>query len=395
MVTTKNQDTSLNASSNADSMFDSVSRIVDEHKSVAVESVLLGLMLNGRLSSYETEMIAAAFATGSRPIISKDTETVYFEAVDKSDPNLIISIQQGELAISDPLMKHQGLAVAIFSDWQSIKETALRIHLKFNKYSAILVSRSSGRVISCSEEFCRTTGISNSNIIGTEFGSAKGAFLKLLGSTKMELDNIRAGELYLSLISFSAISANESKSKKGSDELTTAQSSLAESIEVIDEVTATDIHTSRLNALLEKNLHLAISDTILSELDSVTSQIAKISDEFESTAAASCSQSLSNFKATVRLILQSILMTHRSEIGTDRKTTMKLVSPLDGNLKIVFTTDTKSMSRIDINEGEWWKLATKLSGNLRFSLKDISDSTDALISELSINFKGYKINDYK
>ncbi|MEE8405472.1 MAG: hypothetical protein V3S17_08775, partial [candidate division Zixibacteria bacterium] len=314
---------------------------------------------------------------------------------DKSDPNLIISVQQGELAISDPLMKHQGLAVAIFSDWQSIKETALRIHLKFNKYSAILVSRSSGRVIACSKEFCRTTGISDSNIIGTEFGSAKGAFLKLLGSTKMELDNIQAGELYLSLISFSEFSANESKSKKSSDELTTAQSSLAESIEVIDEVTATDIHASRLNALLEKNLHLAISDTILSELDSVTSQIAKISDDFESTAAASCSQSPSNFKATVRLILQSILMTHRSEIGTDRKTTMKLVSPVGGNLKIVFTTDTKSMSRIDINEGEWWKLATKLSGNLRFSLKDISDSTDALISELSINFKGTKIDDYK
>ena len=153
--------------------------------------------------------------------------------------------------------------------------------------------------------------------------------------------------------------------------------------------------TIRLNALLEKNLHLAISDTILSELDSVTSQIVKISDDFGSTAAANYSQTLSNFKATVRLILQSILMTHRSEIGTDRKTTMKLVSPVGGNLKIVFTTDTKSLSKIDINEGEWWQLATKLSGNLRFSLKDISDSTDALISELSINFKGYKINDYK
>ncbi|MEE8149719.1 MAG: hypothetical protein V3T75_04615, partial [candidate division Zixibacteria bacterium] len=133
--------------------------------------------------------------------------------------------------------------------------------------------------------------------------------------------------------------------------------------------------------------------TILSELDSVTSQISEISDDFKSTGTAS--HSLSNFKAAIRLILQSILMSHRSEIGTDSKTTMKLVSPLDGNLKIVFTTDTKSMSRIDINEGEWWKLATKLSGNLRFSLKDISDSTDALISELSINFKGYKINDYK
>ena len=395
MATTKNQETSLSVLSNAESMFDSVSRIVDEHKSVAVESVLLGLMLNGRLSSYETEMIAAAFATGSRPIISKDSETVYFEAVDKSDPNLIISVQQGELAISDPLMKHQGLAVAIFSDWQAIKETALRVHLKFNKYSAILVSRSSGRVIACSKEFCRTTGISDSNIIGTEFGAAKGAFLKLLGSTKMKLENIQAGELYLSLISFSEISANESKSKKISDKLTAAQSSLAESIKVIDEVTATDIHTSRLNALLEKNLHLAISDTILSELDSVTSQIVKISDDFESTAAASYSQTLSNFKATVRLILQSILMTHRSEIGTDSKTTMKLVSPLDGNLKIVFTTDTKAMSKIDINENEWWQLAAKLSGKLQFSLKDISDGRDALICELSINFKGHKIDAYK
>ena len=395
MAITKNQETSLSALSNAESMIDSVSRIVDEHKSVAVESVLLGLMLNGRLSSYETEMIAAAFATGSRPIISKDSETVYFEAVDKSDPNLIISVQQGELAISDPLMKHQGLAVAIFSDWQAIKETALRVHLKFNKYSAILVSRSSGRVIACSKEFCRTTGISDLNIIGTEFGAAKGAFLKLLGSTKMKLENIQAGELYLSLISFSEISANESKSKKISDKLTTAQSSLAESIKVIDEVTATDIHTSRLNALLEKNLHLAISDTILSELDSVTSQIVKISDDFGSTAAASYSQTLSNFKATVRLILQSILMTHRSEIGTDSKTTMKLVSPLDGNLKIVFTTDTKAMSKIGINENEWWKLAAKLSGNLQFSLKDISDGRDALISELSINFKGHKIDAYK
>lgn len=397
MATTKNQETSLSALSNADSMFDSVSRIVDEHKSAAVESVLLGLMLNGRLGSYETEMIAAAFAAGSRPIISKDTETVYFEAVDKSDPNLIISVQQGELAISDPLMKHQGLAVAIFSDWQLIKETALRIHLKFNKCSAILVSRCSGRVIACSKEFCRTTGMSDSDIIGAEFGSAKGAFLDLLGSTKMQLDNIQAGELYLSLISFSEISAivseGESESKNLSNEPTTTQSSLAESIKVIDEVTATDIHTSRLNALLEKNLHLAISDTILSELDSVTSQIAEMRDDFASTGTASHSQS--NFKATVRLILQSILMTHRSEIGTDSNTTMKLVSPLDGNLKIVFATDTKSMSRIDITEGEWWKLAIKLSGNLRFSLKDISDGRDALISELSIIFKGHEIDDYK
>ncbi|MCH9023764.1 MAG: hypothetical protein IH931_00360 [candidate division Zixibacteria bacterium] len=397
MATTKNQETPLSALSNADSMLDSVSRIVDEHKSVAVESVLLGLMLNGRLSSYETEMIAAAFATGSRPIISKDSETVYFEAVDKSDPNLIISVQQGELAISDPLMKHQGLAVAIFSDWQSIKEIALRIHLKFNKCSAILVSRSSGRVIACSKEFCRTTGMSDSDIMGTEFGSAKGAFLELLGSTKMQLDNIQAGELYLSLISFSDFSLIESESEfkniSFSNNATTTQSSLAESIKVIDEVTATDIHTSRLNALLEKNLHLAISDTILSELDSVTSQIAEISDDFESTGTAS--HSLSNFKAAIRLILQSILMTHRSEIGTDSKTTMKLVSPLDGNLKIVFTTDANSITRKKITENEWWKLATKLSGKLRFSLKDISDGTDALISELSINFKGHKINDYK
>ena len=344
-------------------------------------------------------MIAAAFATGSRPIISKDTETVYFEAVDKSDPNLIISVQQGELEISDPLMKHQGLAVAIFSDWQSIKEIALRIHLKFNKSLAILVSRSSGRVIACSKEFCRTTGMRDSDIIGTEFGSAKGAFLELLGSTKMQFDNIQAGELYLSLISFSEISAivnasdSESINLSLSNEATISQSSLAESLKVIDEVTATDIHTSRLNALLEKNLHLAISDTILSELDSVTSQISEISDDFETTGTAS--HSLSNIKAAIRLILQSILMTHRSEIGTDSKTTMKLVSPLDGNLKIVFTTDAKSMSGIDIKEDEWWKLAIKLSGNLRFSLKDISDGRDALISELSINFKGHKFNDYK
>ena len=403
MATTKNQETSLSTLSNADSMLDSVSRIVDEHKSVAVESVLLGLMLNGRLSSYETEMIAAAFAAGSRPIITKDNETVYFEAVDKSDPNLIISVQQGELAISDPLMKHQGLAVAIFSDWQSIKETALRIHLKFNKCSAMLVSRTSGRVIACSKEFCRTTAIRDSEIMGTEFSAAKGAFLKLFGTTQMQLDNIQAGELYLSLISFTEIGAhdneNETESKNLSfslslpNEAATTQSSLAQSIKVIDEVTATDIHASRLNTLLKKNLHLAISDTILAELDLVTCQIAKICDDSDSTGTGS--SSLSNFKAAVRLILQSILMTHRSEIGTGSKTTMKLVSSTDGNLKIVFTTNCKSMTGIDINEDEWWKLAAKLSGKLRFSLNDISDSADALISELSINFKEHKINDYK
>ena len=391
MATTKNQETPLSTLSNADGMIESVSRIVDEHKSVAVESVLLGLMLNGRLSSYETEMIAAAFATGSRPIISKDSETVYFEAVDKSDPNLIISVQQGELAISDPLMKHQGLAVAIFSDWQAIKETALRVHLKFNKYSAILVSRSSGRVIACSKEFCRTTGVIDSDITGTEFGAAKGAFLELIGSTKMQLDNIQAGELYLSLISFTEISVNEDNSQPDnlqlSDKPNTALSSSADSIEIIDEVTATDIHTSRLNALLEKNLHLAISGTILAELDSVTSQIVEISDDFEFTAAAGRSQTLSNFKATVRLILQSILMTHRSKIGTGSKTTMKLVSAVDGDLKIVFTTYCKSMTGIDLKKDEWWELAAKLSGNLRFTLKDISDSANVFKSELSINFK--------
>ncbi len=401
MATTKNQETSLSTLSNADSMLDSVSRIADEHQSVAVESALLGLMLNGRLSSYETEMIAAAFAAGSRPIISKDNETVYFEAVDKSDPNLIISVQQGELAISDPLMKHQGLAVAIFSDWQAIKETALSIHLKFNKCSAMLVSRTSGRVIACSKEFCRTTAIRDSDIMGTEFGAAKGAFLKLFGTTQMQLDNIQAGELYLSLISFTEISAHDNKSEYKNlsfslslpNEAATTQSSLAQSIKVIDEVTATDIHTSRLNTLLKKNLHLAISDTILAELDLVTCQIAKICDDSDSTGTGS--SSLSNFKAAVRLILQSILMTHRSEIGTGSKTTMKLVSSTDGNLKIVFTTNCKSVTKIDIEEDEWWKLAAKLSGNLRFSLNDISDSADALISELSINFKEHKINDYK
>ena len=77
MAITKNQETSLSALGNTDQRFDSVSRIIDEHKFIAVESVLLGLMLNGRLSSYETEMITAAFAAGSRPIISKDNETVY------------------------------------------------------------------------------------------------------------------------------------------------------------------------------------------------------------------------------------------------------------------------------------------------------------------------------
>ena len=391
MATTKNQETSLSTLSKADSMIDSVSRIVNEHKSVAVESVLLGLMLNGRLSSYETEMIAAAFDTGSRPIITKDNETVYFESVNKSDPNLIVSVRQGELAISDHLMKHQGLAVAIFSDWQAIKETALRIHLKFNKCSAILVSRSSGRVVACSKEFCRATGVIDSDITGTEFGAAKGSFLKLFGTTKMQLDNIQAGELYLSLISFTEISASEDNSQPDnlplSDKPDSALSSSADSIEIIDEVTATDIHTSRLNTLLEKNLHLAISDTILAELDSVTSQIVELSDDFESTATAGNSQTLANFKATVRLILQSILMTHRSEIGTGSKTTMKLVSPVDGDLKIVFTTGTKSMTKINIEEDEWWKLAAKLSGKLRFTLIDISDSADVLKSELSINFK--------
>lgn len=379
--------------SDTDSLLDSVSRIVDEHKSVAVESVLLGLMLNGRLGSYETEMIADAFEAGLRPIITKDTETVYSEAVKKSDPNLIISIQQGTLAISDPLMKYQRLAVAVFSDWQSIKEASLRIHLKFSKCSAILVSRSSGRVISCSKEFCQTTGLIDSDILGTEFSAAKGAFKDLFGRSKMQLDNMRAGELYLSLISFVEISEIEKQSDSEnlstslSDNPTTTQSTLAESLDVIDEVTATDIHTSRLNTLLEKNLHLAISDTILSELNAVTSRISEISSKFDSSAAAGDSQTHSNFKAAVRLILQSILMTHRSEIGTGCKTSMKLLSLANGNLKIVFTTDTKSPVKIDIKKNEWWQLAAKLSGNLRFSIKNISDSPDALVSELSINFE--------
>ena len=393
MDTTKNQDTSLSTLNKADRLLDSVSKIVEEHKSVAVESVLLGLTLNGRLSSYETEMIAAAFAVGSRPIICRDTETVYFEAFNKSDPNLIISIQQGELAISDPLMIHQDLAVIIISDWQKIKETALRIHLRFNKCPAILVSRTSGRVIACSKKFCQSTSINASDIIGTEFGAAKGAFLKLLGSTKMQLDNIHAGELYLSLITFSEISAREGDSESLSSEPTIKESTLAESIKVIDEVAATDIYTNRLNALLEKNLHRTISDIVFSELDSVTTQIVERSYDFESTGSISNSQS--NFKAIVRLVLQSILMTHRALTGTDSKTLMKLVSPVGGNLKIMFRTDTKSMTEFCIKDNEWWKLATLLSGNLRFSLTDINSGKDSLTSELSINFKEQDSNDYK
>ncbi len=389
MITTKIQPESKQKAFNEDQPENCIP--VSAESIVAnLESVILGLCIRNNLSRFDETNLDSLFADHNRLFIVKDKNCIYPAGIAQDEFSLCLVFNGDELNVCDLKDNYPHIVARLENSWPSLLIVASRIKDTFETSdAAVLINRTSGRIMASSSQFTSITGLQEDTLIGAEYSKVSAEFEKFFSDKKLSMANLDCDEVHLSLLSVS--SAASERADSHSKQMISA--SAEESDRFIDEVQAVGMHVNRFNALLETNLHIAISPDTLDKLESV---IAEMTDYCAADRQTMCEQiDSSNIKASLRLLIQSVLMSHRSLAGESVRTEIVVCRDENNDLQIKFDTPTVLEPKPKTKMNDWWQLVGNLSKRIDVRIGELQFTGNSIINRIYLTNEDDNSDDKK
>ena len=350
-----------------------------------LESVILGLRLRNELSSYDEKTLDLLFAGNNHLFIVKDKNCIYPTGVEQDDFSLCLDFDGGALNVCDLNDQFPQIVARLENTWPSLLTVSSRIKETFETSdAAVLINRTSGRIMAVSAGFTSITGVHENTLIGAEYSVISSKLDKFFAGKKLSMANLSCDEVHLALLAASptaserAILPAHQMHSNPNDQ----------PHRFIDEFQAVGMHINRFNALLETNLHVGISPETLDELDSVIAEMSDYRAAFPKPLGQQIDSS--NIKASLRLLIQSVLMSHRSLAGESARTKIVVCRNENNDLQIKFDTPTVLEPKPQTNMNEWWQLVRNLSKRVDVRIGELKFTGNSIINRIYLKNEGAK-----
>ncbi len=355
-----------------------------------LESVMVGLCIRSFLNRHDKTILDSLSEGSNRLFIIKDKICIYPANDVQDDLDLCLVLNGNELNVCDLHDNYPQIVAQLENSWPALLSNASRIKNAFESNdAAMLINRSSGRILAASAGFTSITGIHEDTIIGSEYSDANREFGVFFEGKQLVMANLNCDEVYLTLLT---ISSQSPKSIDPNNKQEFIQP-VEKSHEIIDEFQAVGMHVNRFNALLETNLHIAISPETLDKLDAVVAEITN----YRTALPQNISQSIdsSNIKASLRLLIQSVLMSHRSLAGESAGTEIAVYRDENNDLQIKFDTPTVIEPNPRTEMNDWWQVVGNLSKRIDVRIGELQFTGNSIINRIHLKNEGLKSDENK
>ena len=351
--------------------------VSDESVIANLESVILGLCIRNEISNYDEKTLDSLFTGKNRLFIVKENNCIYPAGVEQNEFSLCLDFNANSLNVCDLDNNFPHLVARIENVWPLLLAVVSRIRETFETSdAALLINRTSGRVMASSVGFTSITGFLEDTLIGAEYSAISAEFEKFFEGKKLKMSNFHCDEVHLVLLSVSSPASSKSTIPAN---LTNPVSN-EKSHRFIDELQEVGMHINRFNALLETNLNNAIPTQTLKQVESVISKMCgciALNSQNQPSLAIS-----TNANACIRLMIQSLLMAHRTIAGKSAKTEILVYRNEHNELNIRFDTPVVLSAFPQMTDNEWYRLAVNLSKRIDVTIGDLQYALNSVCNKI-------------
>lgn len=341
--------------------------------------IALKLCLNNQLSPFEHSVLHSLFTGPDHLLIAKDGNCIFPEFSQQDEYSLCLLLKDEELNVCDLHNKYPLVVEQIEQAWPALQSASSRIKEIFeNNDATLLINRASGRILAVSNGFTAITGLSEDALVGMEYGKISMAFDHYFSGKKIHLQNLNINDLFLSLVSISALVRQRLPKISSSSNF----SPPVNSYRLVDESRTASLYAHRFNTLLESNFHDALPSATVAKLEQIISEMKKYCHEHQRLIQGRIDSA--KVSAYLRLLIQSALMAHMSLAGQSSDTDFLIYRDEDDNLQIRLATPLAKNTRLDPAKNEWWQLAESLAEEIGLSLTELQLTEQALVNRIQI-----------
>ncbi|HEX2896533.1 MAG TPA: hypothetical protein VHP63_00595, partial [candidate division Zixibacteria bacterium] len=176
--------------------------VSEQSLSAALQSIVLTLCLKDELSAYDYATLKRLFENDRSLMIVKNSQCLFPLDIKEDDFSLCLVLQDGDLNVCDLKGRHPHLAGEIENAWPSLLAAVNKVKQLFAESdSALLINRTSGRILAASHGFSAISGLTDEECTGQEYGELSRVLNSCFSGNKIHLQNLNTGELYLSIVS--------------------------------------------------------------------------------------------------------------------------------------------------------------------------------------------------
>lgn len=350
--------------------------ISDDSVITKLESSILGLCLRRRLSTFDKTMLDTLNNESGQLFIVLENRFIYPENTNSDNYAYGLVLTGRDLNVCDLKNKHRYLAGKIEQAWPTITNAARRISEIFEKTgAAMVINRSSGRIVAITKDFTATTGLDEDQIIGHEYSLFSKIILNAFSGNKINIENIRLDEIFVSIMSFT--SPKRILDSKSEFEATEPSGALTHH-RIVDENETIELHFNRLNSVLKANLQSSIAGESISRMEEILSSLTI--DPNQSNADFDRFPHSPNFTAVLRLLLQAVLISHRIASGSSLSTKLNLNRTENGIQQITFETNVAKNHKLKSDFSEWLQLAQNIASQIGLKLSEPQMSENRIVN---------------
>lgn len=362
--------------------------VSDQSLSLALQSIVLTLCIKDEPSAYDYSTLNRMFENDRSLMIVKDRHCLFPLDIKEEDFSLCLVLQDGDLNVCDLQGRHTFLAAEIENSWPSLLAAANKVRELFSESdAALLINRTSGRVLATSTGFSAISGLTDDECTGREYGDLRHLLGSCFSGRKIRLQNLNVNDLYLSIVTFFNAAQTYHSQNLAEPPIKSADSYVCR---LLDESHAVGLYVSRFNALLESNLRNTLYTDTLAQLEQVVSELTRycrtdgqyFQTEMDSPGINAC----------LRFLVQSNVMSHRSSAGESAKTEIALDFSQKEAIRVSFKTPANDSTKPAHLNDEWRELAENLAKRIGVQISELQIINKTIVNGIQITLKPTQSN---
>lgn len=362
--------------------------VSDESLAATLQSIILTLCLKDELSAYDFALLNQLFEKDRSLMIVKDKECLFPQDIKEEDFSLCLVLQDGDLNVCDLHSRHPQVASQIENAWPSILTAANKIKELFEESdAAMLINRSSGRILAVSNGFSAISGLTDEECTGQEYGELSRLFNNCFTGKKIRLQNLNASELYLSVVTISSPSHSIDSATLAKNSF---QFSDSHSYRLLNESHAIGLYANRFNALLESSLKNTLYPETLVRLEQVITELTGYCHNNGRCLRTGLDSA--GINACLRFLVQSNLMSHRNSAGESSNTEIKFDAGQNDDILVTFKTPANTAKTPIPSKDEWWELADNLAKRIGVQISELEITNQTIINRIHLTLNPAKRN---
>lgn len=360
--------------------------VSDQSLSAALQAVVLTLCLKGEICAYDFSTLTRLIENDRNLMIVKNKQCLFPLDIKEEDFSLCLVLEDSDLNVCDLKGRHSLLAAEIENAWPSILTVANKVkELFIESDAALLINRTSGRILAASNGFSAISGLTDEECTGQEFGELGGLLSTYFSGKKVHIQNLAANELYLSIVSYSSVSQAGHIGGNTENPIKTADS---HSYRLLNESHAIGLFASRFNALLESGLKNTLYPHPLARLERVISELTRYCSANGRCLRAGMDSPGVN--ACLRFLVQSIVMSHRNSAGESASTEIEIDYRENETVEVVFATPAGDDKKSKQLQDEWWELAESLAKRIDIQLSELQIKNKTIVNRIQVTLRPAK-----